>query len=187
MSGRTSFASPSFAAAKRIKNDSPVSVIPIAILVGVEGSLPLLSSHFQNHTSGKVSVTIQNGLIALEIVPVTFQSVLSSAQYVSVEPFWWKTIQKTMTIRKITIKAPMRFRSETFSISPPRPTVGSDLPLFLASMTDLSSTMFLNIQRIDTEMTIPNAAIANAGWKPQRAFTTSITTGARNAPMFMPI
>src|SRR6185503_20349166 len=80
ISGRTSFASPSFAAENRIRNDNPVSVIPIAIFVGVEGSLPLLSSHFQNHTSGKVNVTIQNGLMAFEIVPVTFQSVLSSAQ-----------------------------------------------------------------------------------------------------------
>mgnify|MGYP003621171257 CR=1 FL=1 len=41
----------------------------------------------QNHTSGKVSVMIQNALIAFEIVPETVQSVLSSANYVRVEPF----------------------------------------------------------------------------------------------------
>src|ERR1044071_8664274 len=73
-------ASPIFAAKYRTKKESPVSVIPIAILVGVEGSLPLLSSHFQNHTSGKVKETTHIGLIAFERVPVTFHSVFLSAQ-----------------------------------------------------------------------------------------------------------
>src|SRR5690348_13454090 len=91
--------------------------MPSAILVGVEGSLPRLSSCFQNQTSGKVSVMIQKGLMKFEKVPDTFQSVLSSAQYVSVAPFWWKAIQKTMTIRKMTISAPMRFHSGTASIA----------------------------------------------------------------------
>jgi hypothetical protein len=54
--------------------------MPIAIFVGVEGSIPFLSSHPQNQTSGKVRVMIQKGLIAFEIVPETFQAVLSSAQ-----------------------------------------------------------------------------------------------------------
>jgi hypothetical protein len=40
----------------------------------------LESSHFQNQTSGKVSVTTQNGLIAFEMTPDTFQSVLLFAQ-----------------------------------------------------------------------------------------------------------
>jgi hypothetical protein len=100
-----------------MKKLKPVSVIPKAILVGVEGSLPLLSSHFQNQTSGKVSVTTQKGLIAFEMVPDTFQSVLRSAQYVRVEPFWWKTIQKTITIKKITISAAIRFHSGTASMA----------------------------------------------------------------------
>ena len=32
-------------------------------------------------------------------------------------------------------------------------------------------------------MTIPKAATANAGWLPTFCLTSSITTGARNAPM----
>jgi hypothetical protein len=72
--------------------------MPIAILVGVEGSRPRLSSHCQKKTSGKVSVMTQNGLMAFEMIPPeasavsgekkAVQSVLRSAQYVSVEPFW---------------------------------------------------------------------------------------------------
>jgi hypothetical protein len=34
---------------------------------------------------------------------------------VSVDPFWWKTIQKTMTIRKMTIRAMIRRLSGTAS------------------------------------------------------------------------
>jgi hypothetical protein len=46
----------------------------------VEGSSPFESSHFQNQTSGNVSEMIQNGLMAFEMMPETFQSVFSFAQ-----------------------------------------------------------------------------------------------------------
>ena len=62
------------------RNESPVSVMPNAIFVGVDGSLPRRSRNPQNQTSGKVRVSTQNALIEFEIVPVTFQSVLSSAK-----------------------------------------------------------------------------------------------------------
>ncbi len=54
--------------------------MPIAILVGVDGSRPRRSSHFQNQISGKVRRITQAGLIAFEMMPETFQSVLSLAQ-----------------------------------------------------------------------------------------------------------
>jgi hypothetical protein len=54
--------------------------MPIVILPGVEGSIPLPAIHCQNQTTGKVSATTQNGLMALEMMPDTFQSVLSLAQ-----------------------------------------------------------------------------------------------------------
>src|SRR5438445_10139151 len=100
--------------------------MPIAIFVGVEGSQPLSSNQRQNQMSGNVSVTTQNGLIAWATTPVIFhglgsasqnisvalasvttfsiavQSVFLFAQYVMVDPFWWNTIQKTMTMRKMT-------------------------------------------------------------------------------------
>src|SRR5688572_11697758 len=98
------------------RKDRPVSVMPIAIFVGVEGSLPRLDKNPQNATSGNVRIRIQIALIELESVPETAQSVLSSAKYVIVEPFWWKTIQKTITIRKITIRAMIRLLSETVFI-----------------------------------------------------------------------
>src|SRR5688500_13588390 len=103
---------------KRIKNAIAVSTIPIAILVGVEGSSPRASSHFQNIISGGVRMMTHAGLIAFEMIPVTLHAVLSLAQYVSVEPFWWKTIQKTITIRYTTIRAAIRFHSGTDSIPP---------------------------------------------------------------------
>src|SRR5687767_15814858 len=99
------------------RKERPVSVMPIAILVGVDGSLPRLERNPQNATSGNVRIRIQIALIELESVPETAQSVLSSAKYVIVEPFWWNTIQKTMTIRKITIRAMIRLLSETVFIS----------------------------------------------------------------------
>src|SRR4028118_839427 len=46
---------------------------------------------------------------------------------------------------------------------------------------------FLNWNRIQTEMTIPPAATANAGWKPNFARTQPATSGARNAPTLMPM
>ncbi len=63
-----------------MRNASPVSIIPKAIFVGVEGSSPRRSSQPQNATSGKVRSMTQPGLIAFEMIPVTFQSVFSFAQ-----------------------------------------------------------------------------------------------------------
>src|SRR5687768_976917 len=62
------------------RNESPVSVIPNAILVGVDGSLPRRSRNPQNQTNGKVRIRTHIALMEFEIVPVTFQSVLSSAK-----------------------------------------------------------------------------------------------------------
>src|SRR5688500_7496585 len=99
--------------------------MPMAILPGVDGSSPLLASQFQNQIRGNVSVTTQKALIELEMMPDTCQSVLSFAQYVSVEPFWWNTIQKTMTTAKTTISAAMRFHSGTVSMSDEEVAPGS--------------------------------------------------------------
>ena len=63
-----------------MKKERPVRHMPIAILVGVAGSSPRLSSCFQNHTSGKVRMSTQPGLMELEMMPLTFQSVLLFAQ-----------------------------------------------------------------------------------------------------------
>src|ERR1043166_1088993 len=80
-------ASPTLAAANRIRNARLVINIPHAIFVGVAGSQPRRFSQFQKAISGKVNVTTQKGLIAWEMVPDTFQSVFSSAQYSKVVPF----------------------------------------------------------------------------------------------------
>ena len=92
-------ASPLLAAMNMMRNATAVQNMPIAIFVGVDGSLPLRSSMRQKATSGNVSSSTQPGLSAFEMMPVTFHAVFSFAQYVSVEPFWWKTIQNTMTMR----------------------------------------------------------------------------------------
>ena len=47
----------------------------------------------------KVPSRLQIGLIAFEMMPEKFQLVLSLAQYVRVEPFWKKIIQKTIDTR----------------------------------------------------------------------------------------
>src|SRR5687767_13501964 len=73
-------ASPTRAAMKRMKNERPVSIMPKAIFIGVDGSSPLLSSQRQNATSGKVKTMTQPALRAREIIPEAFQSVLSFAQ-----------------------------------------------------------------------------------------------------------
>ena len=41
----------------------------------------------------------KKGSIAFEMMPEKLQFVLSLAQYVSVEPFWKKSIQKTIETR----------------------------------------------------------------------------------------
>ncbi len=58
--------------------------MPHAILAGVDGSNPLVRSHPQNQTRGNVSAITQNGLIALEMMPETCQSVFLSPQSVIV-------------------------------------------------------------------------------------------------------
>ena len=73
--------------------------MPIAIFVVVAGSFPLASSLFQSHTSGSENAMTKKGSIAFEMMPENFQSVLSLAKYVSVEPFWKNSIQKTIEIR----------------------------------------------------------------------------------------
>ena len=72
--------------------------MPIAIFVVVGGSFPRRSSDLQSHTSGREKAMTKKGSIALEMMPENFHSVLSLAQYVSVEPFWKKIIQKTIEI-----------------------------------------------------------------------------------------
>src|SRR5579883_392397 len=91
--------------------------MPMVILVGVDGSFPYWASHFQNQTSGTVKTIMKNGLMELEIMPETSQAVLSLAQKVRVEPFWLYTIQNTMAITKITIKAVIRSLFGTDSIA----------------------------------------------------------------------
>ena len=54
--------------------------MPRTILVGVDGSRPFWFSQPQNITRGIDRTTIQNGLIAFESEPETFQLVFSSAQ-----------------------------------------------------------------------------------------------------------
>src|SRR5687768_13228235 len=108
-SGDRTELSPIDAPNQSTRNERPVKVIPIAILVGVDGSLPRRSRNPQKATSGNVRSKIQIALIEFEMVPVTFHSVLSSAKYVNVEPFWWNTIQKTITMANITISAIIRF------------------------------------------------------------------------------
>jgi hypothetical protein len=119
---------------------------------------------------------------------------------VSVEPFWWNTIQKTMTIRYTTISAPIRLASETSSIAvrcgastgealtgPTAARAPFARPSAANRPRSACSTYFLNRHRIDTEMAMPNAATANAGWKPQRWLTNSATTGAMKAPTLIPM
>ena len=43
------------------------------VLIGMDGSNPIGLSHFQNQTTGKVSRTTKIGLMALEMMPETFQ------------------------------------------------------------------------------------------------------------------
>src|SRR6185369_11701721 len=109
-------ASPTLAATNSTRNAVAVRPIPIAILTGVDGSRPLRSSHRQNATSGNVSRTTHAGLMAFEMIPVTRHAVFSFAQYVIVDPFWWNTIQTTITIRYTTTSAAMRLRVGTASI-----------------------------------------------------------------------
>ena len=51
----------------------------------------------------------------------------------------------------------------------------------------VTTTCDLKRHRMKTEMSMPAAAIAKAGWKPQRDFTNSAASGARKAPTLMPI
>src|SRR5262245_697719 len=91
--------------------------IPKAIFTGVEGSRFCEASQRQKNSSGNVSATTQNGLIALEMMPDTFQSVFSWAQYVSVELYWRKAIQKMITTPNTISSAPIRIQSGTASIA----------------------------------------------------------------------
>jgi len=58
---------------KKTKNAKAVNTIPKTIFAGVEGSSPFLSSHLQSVISGKVRTITHPGLIAFEMMPVTFQ------------------------------------------------------------------------------------------------------------------
>src|SRR5688572_32630163 len=53
------------------RKESPVSVMPNAIFVGVDGSLPRRSRNPQNQTSGKVRIRTHMALMEFEMVPVT--------------------------------------------------------------------------------------------------------------------
>src|SRR5262245_26938348 len=99
MSVPVTMLSPCFAATNMTKNASDVATMPSVILTGVEGSRPRRSSQRHSEINGTVSTRTQPALMAFEMMPDTFQSVFSFAQYVSVEPFWWNTIQNTITIR----------------------------------------------------------------------------------------
>src|SRR5687767_3259999 len=89
--------------------------MPIIIFIGVDGSMFRLSNQLQKAARGVDRMTMKNGLRANDRMPGSARE-WSSAHQVSEMEFWWKTIQKTMTMRKITIKAIIRFRSGTAAI-----------------------------------------------------------------------
>src|SRR5215212_6182299 len=78
---------PEFAAKNRITNESPVSIIPIIIFTGVEGSRFRLSSQLQNAASGSESRMMKSGLMALERMPGNLRE-WSFAHHVSEIEFW---------------------------------------------------------------------------------------------------
>ncbi len=90
--------------------------MPIAIFLGVEGSLPRARSHPKTPMTTGVSTTTHSGLIDWKIsapricvkprsMLMPLRLVYSLANMVSVSPFWWNENQKKITTPKTASSA----------------------------------------------------------------------------------
>ena len=91
------------------KNAKPAMNIPIAILRGVETSLPFLANTAKIPMMIGVRTITKNGLTACQISgAIVDVSTKSRANNESDVPFWWNENQKKITIPKTANKAAKR-------------------------------------------------------------------------------
>ena len=91
------------------KNAKPAMNIPIAILRGVETSLPFLAKNAKMPMMIGVRAITKNGLTACQISGATAdESTKSRAKNDNDIPFWWNENQKKITIPKTANKAAKR-------------------------------------------------------------------------------